>query len=59
MRMAGSARRVDQVELDLEAGHRPVGVEAEVVEHQGEDVQAAPDLLPISGPVLTREGPLG
>ena len=50
--------RVDQVELDLQPGHRPVGVEAEVVQHQREDVQAAPDLLPVADPVLPGEGAL-
>ena len=51
-------RRVDQVELDLQPGHRPVGVEAEVVQHQREDVQAPPDLLPVTDAVLPGEGAL-
>jgi hypothetical protein len=46
---------VDQVELDLEPGRRPLGVEPEVVEHQREDVKATPDLLPISDTLLARE----
>ncbi|GAB3949479.1 hypothetical protein GCM10027614_48370 [Micromonospora vulcania] len=50
--------RVDQVEFDLQAGHRSVGVEAEVVQHQGEDVQAPPDLLPVADAVLSGEGAL-
>ena len=41
LRIAGSPSVVDEVELDLQAGHRPVGVEAEVVEHAREDVEAA------------------
>jgi hypothetical protein len=46
---------VDQVELDLQPGRGPFGVEAEVVEHQREDVQAAAYLLPVPDPVLARE----
>ena len=41
------AALVDQVELDLEPGHRVVGVEARLAQHPGEHVEAAPDLLPV------------
>ena len=38
---------VDQVELDLEAGHRVVGVEGRLAQHPGEHVEAAPHLLAV------------
>ena len=46
---------VDQVELDLQPGHRVVGVEARLTQHPGEDVQIAAHLLAVPGPVGTRE----
>ena len=46
---------VDEVELQLQAGHRPVGIEPEVVEHQREHVEAATDLLAVPRPVLPSE----
>ena len=45
------AALVDQVELDLEPGHRVVGVEPRLAQHAGEHVEAAPDLLAVAGPV--------
>jgi hypothetical protein len=48
---------VDQVQLDLQAGHRPLHVEPRLAQHLGEDVEAAAYLLPVAGPVLTAEGP--
>ena len=42
---------VDEVELDLEPGHRVVGVEAGLAQHPGEHVEAAADLLPVGGAV--------
>jgi hypothetical protein len=47
--------RVHEVELDLEARHRALRVEGEVVQHQSQHVEAAPDLLPIVDPVVLRE----
>ena len=42
---------VDEVELDLEPGHRVVGVEPRLAQHPGEHVEAAPDLLAVARPV--------
>ena len=42
---------VDQVELDLEPGHRVVGVEPRLAQHPGEHVETAPDLLAVARPV--------
>ena len=47
----GVAVVVDEVELDLEAGHRVVGVEPRLAQHPGEDVEAAAYLLPVPGAV--------
>ena len=44
---AGSPRVVDEVELDLEPGHRVVGVEARLAQHPGEHVEAAAHLLAV------------
>ena len=46
---------VDQVELDLQPGHRVVGVEPRLPQHPGEDVEAAPHLLPVPGAVGSGE----
>ncbi len=46
---------VDEVELDLQPGHWPLGVELRGLEHPGEDVQAAPDLRSVQLPVLPAE----
>ena len=51
----GVAVVVDEVELDLEAGHRVVGVEPRLAQHPGEDVEAAADLLAVPGAVGTGE----
>ena len=51
----GVAALVDEVELHLEPGHRVVGVEARLAQHPGEDVQVAPDLLPVPGAVGSGE----
>src|SRR5262249_28742677 len=47
--------RVDEVELQLEARHRPVGLEREVVEHQPECVETTTDLPPIAHAILPRK----
>ena len=49
---------VDQVELDLHAGQRPFEIEAGVAQHRREDVETAPDLLPVLRPVLAGECPV-
>ncbi len=49
------ARVVDQVELDLEPGHRVVGVERRLTEHPGEHVEAAPHLLAVPCPISAGE----
>jgi hypothetical protein len=46
---------VDEVELDLQAGHRVLGVEVRLAQHLGEDVQAAPYLLTVTGAVRPGE----
>ncbi len=46
---------VDQVELDLEPGHRVVGVEPRLAQHPGEDVEPSSHLLPVARPVRPRE----
>ena len=46
---------VDEVELDLQAGHRVVGVELVLAEHPLEHVEAAVDLLAIARAVGPRE----
>ena len=51
----GVAVLVDEVELDLHAGHRPLEVEARLGEHQREGVQAAVHLRAVALPVLARE----
>ena len=48
---------VDQVELDLHAGQRPLEVELRLVEHPAEHVQAAPQLLPVAQAVPAGERP--
>ena len=48
---------VDEVELDLDAGQRPLEVELRLVEHPAEHVQAAPQLLPVAQPVPAGERP--
>ena len=45
------AALVDQVELDLEPGHRVVGVEARLAQHPREHVEAAAHLLAVPGAV--------
>ena len=47
---------VDEVELDLQAGERALEVELRLVEHPGEHVQAAPQLLAVALPVRRGEG---
>ena len=47
--------RADQAQLDLQSGHRPVRVEPELVQHQGEDVQTPAHLAPVTCPVLPGE----
>jgi hypothetical protein len=46
---------VDQVQLDLQAGHRPLEVELRAGQHPLEHVQVPPDLLPVPGAVLPGE----
>jgi hypothetical protein len=46
---------VDQVELEFQPGHGSVGVEPELVQHQGEHVEAAAHLVPVPHAVLARE----
>ena len=46
---------VDEVELDLEPGHRVVGVEAGLAQHPGEDVEVAPHLLAVARAIGPRE----
>ena len=46
---------VDEVELDLHAGERPLELEARLAQHRREHVEAAADLLPIPRPVLAGE----
>ena len=45
------AELVDEVQLDLQARHRVVGVEAGLAQHPGEHVEAAADLLAVAGAV--------
>ena len=52
---AGSPCVVDEVELDLEAGHRVVGVEPGLAQHPCEHVEAAADLLAVPRAVRPRE----
>ena len=51
---------VDEVELDLEPGHRVVGVEARLAQHPGEHVEVAAHLLAVpravgAGELLCRD----
>ena len=46
---------VDQVELDLQPGHRPLEVEARLGQHPRQRVEPAAHLLPVALPVLARE----
>ena len=46
---------VDEVELDLEPGHRVVGVEARLAQHPGEHVEVAAHLLPVARAVSAGE----
>ena len=46
---------VDEIQLDLQPGGRAIGIEPEVVEHQGEDIQTPAYLLAVPRPVLARE----
>ena len=46
---------VDEVELDLQPGHRGVRVEARLAQHPREHVEAAPHLLAVARPVLAGE----
>ena len=45
------ADRVDEVELDLQAGHRRLGLECRLGQHAREHVEVAADLVPVAGPV--------
>ena len=49
------AALVDQVELDLQPGHRVVGVEARLAQHPGEHVEVAAHLLAVPRAVGPRE----
>jgi hypothetical protein len=46
---------VDQVQLDFLADRRGVLLEQALAEHAGEDVQRAPDLVPVLAPVLATD----
>jgi hypothetical protein len=46
---------VDQVELDLQACHRPAELEARLAQHPLEDVEASAHLLPVPRPVRPAE----
>ena len=46
---------VDQVELDLQPGHRPLEVEARLGQHPGQHVQTLAHLLPVPFTVLPGE----
>ena len=52
---AGSPTLVDEVELDLQPGHRVVGVEARLAQHPREHVEAAAHLLAVPRAVLAGE----
>ena len=55
LRIAGSHVVVDEVELDLQPGHRPLEVEPRLGQHPGEHVQARADLLAVPLAVLAGE----
>jgi hypothetical protein len=46
---------VHEIDLDLQAGQPVLDIERDLVEHEGEHVEAAVHLLPVPGPVLPRE----
>ena len=46
---------VDEVQLDLGARHRAIGVEPRLGEHPLERVEAAPHLLPVAGAIFAAE----
>src|SRR5262249_19807475 len=46
---------VDQVQLDLHAHLRRVGLEQALLQHPREDLQRAPYLVPVLGPVLAAD----
>ncbi|GAA2647084.1 hypothetical protein Adu01nite_18780 [Paractinoplanes durhamensis] len=46
---------VDEVELDLHAGQRPLELEPGLAQHRREHVQTAADLVPVLRPVLAGE----
>ena len=52
---AGSCLLVDQVQLDLDPGHRPLGSEPGLAQHPSERVQVAMDLVAERGPVRPGE----
>src|SRR5439155_23968753 len=53
------ARLVGEVELDLQPERAPLVLEARLRQHAREDVEARPDLLPVTLPVLAAEGARG
>ena len=48
---------VDEVQLDLEAGHRTIDVEPRLAQHPREDVETLPHLLAIARAILAGELP--
>ena len=58
LRIAGLRSLVDEVELDLEAGHRPVELELRLAQHPREHVEALPHLRAVALAVLAAELPL-